>query len=62
MPGGWLSVDGGKRPLRRILVVQTQRLGDVVLATPVFTALRRQFPEAHLTALVHRPHDAVLQP
>jgi ADP-heptose:LPS heptosyltransferase len=57
----WPSIGGGKIPLRRILVVQTQRLGDVVVLTPLFTALKRQFPEAHVTALVHRPHDVVLQ-
>jgi predicted lipopolysaccharide heptosyltransferase III len=57
----WPTIGGGKIPLRRILVVQTQRLGDVVVLTPLLTALKRQFPEAHLTALVHRPHDVVLQ-
>jgi len=51
----------GTLPLRRILVVQTQRLGDVLCATPLLTALRREFPAARLTALVHRPHDAILQ-
>jgi heptosyltransferase-2 len=54
----------------RFLIAQTSFLGDVVLSTPVFAALRRQYPEAHLTALVHpdvagvldgHPHvDAVL--
>lgn len=57
----WPAIGGGKIPLQRILIVQTQRLGDVVVLTPMLTALKRQFPEAHLTALVHRPHDVVLQ-
>lgn len=51
----------GTLPLRRILVVQTQRLGDVLCATPLFTALRREFPGARLAALVHRPHDLILR-
>lgn len=55
------SVRDGSQPLRRILVVHTQRMGDVLCATPLFTALRNRFPEAHLAALVHRPHDVVLQ-
>lgn len=50
----------GTLPVRRILVVQTQRLGDVLCVTPVFTALRRRFPRAHLTAMVHRPMDEIL--
>lgn len=57
----WPSIGYGTLPLRRILVVQTQRLGDVLCATPLFTALRRQFPHAHLTALVHRPMDQILE-
>lgn len=54
------AIGYGTLPLRRILVVQTQRLGDVLCATPLFTALRGQFPRAHLAALVHRPQDAIL--
>jgi heptosyltransferase-3 len=56
----WPSIGYGTLPIRRILVVQTQRLGDVLCATPLFTALRRQFPRAHLAALVHRPQDQIL--
>jgi len=49
----------------RILVVRTDRVGDVVLSTPLIRALRHTFPEAHLAALVrpytrdillHNPH------
>ena len=38
---------------RRILVVRTDRIGDVVLATPLIRALRESFPEAYIAALVH---------
>jgi heptosyltransferase-2 len=40
---------------RRILVVRTDRIGDVVLATPLLRALRQTFPDAYLAALV-RPY------
>lgn len=49
----------------RILVVRTDRIGDVVLSTPLIRALRATFPDAHLAALVrpytrdillHNPH------
>lgn len=36
----------------RILVVRTDRLGDVLLTTPVSSALRAQFPKAKITWLV----------
>jgi lipopolysaccharide heptosyltransferase II len=36
----------------RILVARPDRLGDVVLSTPVFAALRRHYPRARISALV----------
>jgi heptosyltransferase-2 len=41
----------------RILIVQTSFLGDVVLSTPVFAAVRRHHPAAHVSVLV-RPECA----
>ncbi len=41
----------------RLLIVQTSFLGDVVLSTPVFAAVRRHYPAAHITVLV-RPECA----
>ena len=38
--------------IRRILVTRTDRIGDVVLSTPVFSALRDHYPDAHIAALV----------
>lgn len=57
----WKLIGHGTLPIRRILVVQTQRLGDVLCSTPLFTALRSQFPLAHIEVLVHSPHDALLR-
>jgi len=51
----------GTLPIRRILVVQTQRLGDVLCTTPIYTALRNEFPLAHIEALVVSPHQLMLQ-
>ncbi len=42
-----------------ILIVRTDRLGDVLLTTPVSTALRQAFPKAKITWLV-RPYTAPL--
>jgi ADP-heptose:LPS heptosyltransferase len=57
----WPTIGYGTLPLRKILVVQTQRMGDVLCATPVFAALRRRFPRARIGALVHRPWDDLLR-
>jgi lipopolysaccharide heptosyltransferase II len=36
----------------RVLVVRPDRLGDVILSTPVFEVIKRQYSKAHLTVLV----------
>ena len=50
---------------KRILVVRTDRMGDVILATPLIRALRQTYPDAFLAAMVrpyathvllHNPH------
>ncbi len=47
------------RKHHRILVVRPDRIGDVILATPLIRALRTTFPAAHIAAMV-RPHTAEL--
>lgn len=42
---------------QRILVVRPDRIGDVVLSTPLIRALRERFPAAYLAAMV-RPYTA----
>ncbi len=45
--------------LNKILIVRTDRIGDVLLTTPVSTALREAFPQAKISWLV-RPYTAPL--
>lgn len=40
--------------LRRILLVRNDRIGDLVLTLPAMQAVRRQWPKAHVAALVSR--------
>ncbi len=46
---------------KRILVVRTDRIGDVLLSTPAIKALRKRFPQSHIAVMV-RPYarDIVL--
>ena len=45
----------------RILVTRTDRIGDLVLTTPLFKILREKFPGAHLAALVFLEHREVVE-
>lgn len=36
----------------KFLVVRTDRIGDVILSTPVFEAIKSKFPQSHLCAMV----------
>jgi len=47
-----LSSEPLKSQAHRILVVRPDRLGDVILSTPVFKALKNHFPKSSITALV----------
>ena len=48
----------GDRP--RILVIRRDNIGDLVCATPLFAALRRKYPGAHIAALVNSYNAGVL--
>lgn len=40
------------KDVNKILIIRTDRLGDVLLNTPVFKALRDNFPQAHIAVVV----------
>jgi lipopolysaccharide heptosyltransferase II len=46
---------------KKILVVRPDRLGDVILSTPVFEVLKKHFPRTQITALVKTPVVPVLK-
>jgi lipopolysaccharide heptosyltransferase I len=45
---------------RRIALIKPSALGDVVHALPVLTALRRRWPDAHITWVVNRAYEPLL--
>jgi heptosyltransferase-2 len=47
--------------VKRILVTRTDRLGDLVLSTPVFESLRSQFPDAYLACLTFIENREVVE-
>lgn len=46
---------------RRILVVATLRIGDVLLTTPLIRSLRRAWPQVNITVLVFEGTEGILQ-
>ena len=49
------------QPIEKILLARLRLIGDVVFTTPLIRALRRRFPDAHLTYLVEPPAVPVLR-
>ncbi|MFH1258637.1 MAG: glycosyltransferase family 9 protein [Elusimicrobiota bacterium] len=47
--------------IKKILVIQLRRIGDVVLTTSAVEALRKKFPEAHIDFLVEPASAPVLR-
>jgi len=45
----------------RILITRTDRIGDLVLTTPFFKALREKFPKAWIAVVVFLEHREVVQ-
>ena len=52
------SVDVEK--IKSILVIRPDRLGDVVLSTPVYESIKRSLPKSRLTVLVDRAQAGIL--
>ena len=46
--------------MNRILIIQTAFLGDVILATPVISELKRLFPKANIDILVKKGNESIL--
>lgn len=53
------SMDMSK--IKRILIVRTDRIGDVVLSTPAITAARKAFPDAYIACLVSEATRDIVQ-
>lgn len=45
----------------KVLVVRRDNIGDLVCTTPLFTALRRRYPQAWIGALVNSYNAPVLE-
>lgn len=45
---------------RSILVIRPDRLGDVILSTPVYESIKKSFPQATLTVLANRASAGIL--
>lgn len=50
-----------KTEIQKILVTQTGKLGDMVCTTPVFRAIKKQYPQSRLTVLGDSLNRLVLQ-
>lgn len=56
----WLRFRRFKEP-KRILLIRLEHIGDVLLTTPAFRALRKRFPKAQIDVLVREFTAPILQ-
>ncbi|MBI5212284.1 MAG: putative lipopolysaccharide heptosyltransferase III [Nitrospirae bacterium] len=47
--------------IKKIVVIKLRHIGDVLLAAPVFRALKETFPDAHISALVNSGTEDALR-
>lgn len=47
--------------MKKILIIQTAFIGDVILASPILEALHAQFPEARIDMLVRKGNQTLFQ-
>ena len=47
--------------MKKIVIIQTAFLGDVILATPVISELKRLFPDANIDFLVRKGNESLLE-
>ena len=59
VPLAHLPVDFSK--ITNVLVVRSDRLGDVVLSIPVYESLKRSFPHLKITAMVNPIQGGILE-
>ncbi|MCZ6774984.1 MAG: glycosyltransferase family 9 protein [Ignavibacteria bacterium] len=55
------SVPGTSNSIKRILLVRTDRLGDVILTLPLLPHLRKCFPDAYVALLLRRYTGAIAE-
>src|SRR5258708_7451831 len=46
---------------KRIALIKPSALGDIIHSLPVLTALRRRYPESHITWIVNRVYQPLLE-
>lgn len=49
---GGIIPQASQKVYRRILIARTDRIGDVLLSTPVIKALRQKYPQAYISMMV----------
>ena len=47
--------------MKNILIIQTAFIGDVILATPLISALHQQYPDAQISMLVRKGNETLVQ-
>lgn len=60
-PARYTSAPAREGGFKRILIARTDRIGDVLLSTPVIKALREEYPRAYIAMMVSPPAKDIVE-
>lgn len=47
--------------IKKILLIRLRRIGDIIMTTPALSALRENFPQAHISYIVEKPYRELVE-
>ena len=47
--------------VKRVLITRTDRIGDLVLSTPVFSAIKKRYPKSYVAVLVFKKAEPIVR-
>lgn len=56
-----LTIAKKEKPISKILVIQTAKIGDLICSTPVFSAVKKKYPDVRLSVMINPLNKQLLE-
>ena len=50
-----------EKNVKKILIIQTAKIGDLICSTPVFREVKKKYPDAHLSVITNPVNKELLE-